>query len=152
MSQRLDHHSALATGGRHVARRGALEHDFLLAECDPARGTIRQKDDPRGDFLRQTENTCGVGACRLQPARIARRQCLGDGVGGGRDAAEGGMVDGVIVQPASELADDALTGEPGQRHAHGAWISQRRKVPGREYPTPPMSIDNRTGFWLNDLC
>ena len=113
MPQRLDDGPALAAGRRHVARRGALEHDLLLTELDPARGAVRQKDDARGHLLGQAQDIRGVGARWLQADCVALGQGFGNGIGGRRDPAEAGVINGVVVQPAGELADDAFPGAAG---------------------------------------
>ena len=146
VTQCLNEGATLASGSCHVTRGGVLKKDFLIADPDFSRGTIGEEDDFGWDLIGQTKHVRGVGPGRLQTDGIARDQSPGDGVCRWSNGAKHRMMNWIIVEAASQLADNPRTLESFQAGGDRITAAKVEEVRGREHPTRPFGLD--TGLHL----
>ncbi len=141
MTECLNNGSALASRGRHVARCGALENDFLGADPDFSGWTVGKEDDFGRNLPGQAKAVGGVGSSRLQADGIPPDQRPGNGIGGWRHSAEYRMLHRVIVKTTSKLANGAGLLVPFKGGSDGVSAAKVFKMVWREYPTPAFAVN-----------
>lgn len=140
-SQCLNHGAAGTTGRRHLARRGVLDHDVLLAQLHAAGASIGQEDDPNRYLRGQPEHIGGVCPGRLEARLIAALQGRRDVIDRRREQTQTRISPGTIVQATSDLADGAGARMSAQRQINRVPGAKIEEVGRREDMASPPMLD-----------
>ncbi len=142
----LDKGAADPSRSGHVSRGGVLKDDFPFADPDLSGGAVGQENDAGRNLLRDSQDIGSIGSGGLDTNSVAGDKGSCDGVCRRGHRAEDGVVYGVIVEAASELADGAGSLESAETGINCRRAAQRLEMLRSEHPTPAVAINPATNL------
>ena len=121
MTERLNESAADPPCRSHVSGRRMLEYDFPFADHDLASWSIGQENNTGRDLIRESKDIGSISAGGLDADGVTGHKRTGDGISGRSHDAQHRINNGIVVEPAGELADDAGGPKPTE-----AGINRRR--------------------------